>query len=151
MADCPSRLTLALLKTGDLQGESANEVIAHIDGCEACQNTAADLDANVATFESHQESHLQKLRARIDAEVASPDRRVRRLSKKRVTIIGSLTAVAAAAALVLFSMQDPLLKSGDDDIQFKGNISLQVVAKRDDRQFTVRDGTALFMTTASTV
>lgn len=144
MTLCLSRLALAKLKTGDLEGELKESALAHIETCERCTAAAAEMEVNVSRYEARDASHREKLMARIDAEgnLPSPSRRGWLSSGRSRALLGAV-GVAAAAAMALLVLRAPTSSPATDEIRFKGTLSLQVVAKRADRQFTVKEGSTL--------
>jgi hypothetical protein len=147
MADCPSRFTLASLRAGDLSQAEAGKVEAHVERCADCRATLDEIDSNVAEYEPRAADHLARLLARIEREppelqVAPP--RAGRSGVVKVTIAVGGLAVAAMLALVLVpALTDPGSAEDRADIRFKGALALELVAKRDDRQFRVAEGTEL--------
>ncbi len=142
MTQCLSRLAIAKLKTGDLEGEAKEAAVAHIEGCETCGAVLADMEANVARFEAEKGAQREKLAARLDAEGSLPSRRGRLTSARSRGILGGV-GIVAAAAVALFVLRTSVSPPATDEIRFKGTLSLEVVAKRAQRQFTVKEGDTL--------
>jgi hypothetical protein len=142
MSDCPSRFNLVRLKTGDLEDREAASVNAHVGACERCRASMDSLEKNIAAFEPHREDHLRRLMDRIDAEPIPFESRRPSLFA-RLTVVGGLAAAAALAFGLFVVLGTSPKETPDDSIRFKGHLSLEVIAKRGERQFKVEQGSAL--------
>jgi hypothetical protein len=134
MSECVSKYRLMQLLSGDL--EERDDVLArqHIETCEACRSELAAMAHNIADFEQRKEARLDSLLAAID----TPKRRIPR----RRTVAYGVAAAALLALALGFMFRNETTETGD--IVFKGRLSVEIVAKRDDRQFSVTDGDILY-------
>ncbi len=144
MTDCPSRFTLALWKVGDLPPEENESVEQHVELCSACRALVAEIQENRSAYESQGSEHLTKLLAQLEVENVDVSPR-RRFPLK--AIVPAACAVAAAAIAIMLSFETPLPSSAPVDdssaIQFKGTMSVDIVAKRMEHQFFVKRGAEL--------
>jgi hypothetical protein len=110
---------------------------AHVRDCAACRAALAELGANVDTYESRRDEHLAMLRARLAGEPPSPEKRPPWI--RLIPAFGAAAVVLAVLLVIALGRREP---SAPETV-FKGTLSLQVIAKRGDRQFLVRDGVKL--------
>jgi hypothetical protein len=148
MTDCPSRFTIARLCAGDLPPDELAEVREHVEGCDRCRDTLAEIDANAAEYHARADEHLAGLRARLEAEQRTATVvPIRAAPRSRVTKVAIALGGLAAAALVALILLPLLLQTdgGDPtgDIRFKGRLAVEVIAKRGTDQFRVTDGSEL--------
>lgn len=141
MTECPSRFTLAQMLAGELQADQREALSYHLEQCESCQRKLDQMQANVAAYAADQEQHLDRLRARLSRQSQRAPARTRWL---RLAPAGG--ALAAAAALLLFllpALEEKETRAPAADIRFKGTMAFEIVARRESRQFRVRQGTEL--------
>jgi hypothetical protein len=144
MAECPSRFQLALFRTKELPDDERAALSAHLEGCEECGRAVEALDANAQSYEADREAHLSALMTGIDKDEAPPPkRRFSVLPPGGISVFGGLAAAAVVLILVLVATDRSEQATEQEQIRFKGNVSLEVVAKRGDRQFRVAEGARL--------
>ncbi len=144
MTDCPTRFTLVEWKTGVLAPRAAAAVEQHLGGCESCRANIAEIEQHRTIFETRGSEHLTDLRERLAAEtVPEVTRTGWNRWPKLVPAACALAAAAAITLVVVFQSEEPVQQQNRDEIQFKGELSFEIVAKRFDRQFHVREGALL--------
>ncbi len=155
MAERPSRLDLARLVSGDLPPTEAAELRARIAASPEDQARLAELQGHAAEFEQVAELQRAALRRRLEAEAATPRRQPSRWWRPLAVLVP--VAAAAAVVLVISHRIEPLATPPVEDIAFKGQLAVHVVARRGETQFAVEPGVELapgdalrFVVTAAT-
>ncbi len=154
MAECPSRFTLVQHEVGDLPSAEGEALSAHLAQCAVCQQRLAELQRNRGTYESRQQEHLAALHARLSAEQQPAEQRPARARSRWLRLAPAVGGLAAAAAVALYVLPDvlpglpgseaaPELGVSSSDVQFKGTVTVQIVARRNGRQFEVAPGVEL--------
>ena len=136
MTECVSRLVLMQLRAGELSDDRRSAVLHHIEACEHCRASFESMRENIADFEPGRAAHLEKLMPYI----ALADQAIR---KQRFNRIAALTAIAAAALVLITFVLTLAPTPSEEVIAFKGELSVAVIGQRDHRQFEVHEGTRL--------
>jgi hypothetical protein len=143
MTDCPSRFTLLRWRTDDLPALEQVEVDRHVAGCQSCRVKAAGIDADASAYQERSEEHMERLSRALRREKAHGAAGATDLGALFRNRIAPALGIAMAAAAIVILVVRPF---GDGDgsreepgISFKGAVSLQVVVRRGDAQFTLDD------------
>ncbi|MDJ0765970.1 MAG: hypothetical protein QNJ97_23500 [Myxococcota bacterium] len=141
-------------ETKDLPNDALQRLSDHVASCLSCKQMIAVIKANVAEYEAGVEQQRASLRAKLMAAAPPQDlfsagsRRASSWLNRKTAILAA--SLAAAAAVAVFLLPD-LYRVGDrarspaatHGMGFKGNVTFEVVAKRDGRQFRVAPGAEL--------
>jgi hypothetical protein len=148
MAECPSRFAIASWRAGDLPPDEAQRVEAHLNDCQSCRAVRDEIESNAAEYESRAEEHLARLLERLEAErpatevVPLAPRRRSRVATVAIAV-GGLAAAAVLALVLVPALLEPSDTDLQGDIRFKGQLAVELVAKRGARQFRVTEGAEL--------
>ena len=125
---------------GDLSEKETDAVKQHAERCEKCRLVAEEMTGNIARFEADRERQFSLLMARIDTESGRPGRRI--IERRR--LVGSMAAAAAVLIALSVGLLRQSVTTDPDPVAFKGQFTVEVVAKRDNDQFVVRSGNVLY-------
>lgn len=128
------RFALVRDAVGETTVEERQRIATHLEGCATCREAAAEVRANVSEYEADRERHFAVIRDKLQA--ARPEPR-RAPPWRRIWPVVATAAMAVGLAVAL-------VRPGSDPVQYKGELAMQVVAKRGERQFVVHDGQELF-------
>lgn len=146
MAECFSRFTLLRYALKEFPAEQLQRMEGHISGCEQCKSVLADAEADFGAYREGWDDHVGRLRRKMGAVDAEEDAETEAVGWPgwRWVRMGLTGAVALAAAAVVATVfvrppEDP----GRHDVAFKGELALEIIAKRGDVQLEVTNGTLL--------
>lgn len=159
MSNCPSKYVLIEYYTGDSAAKDKAQIEDHLHNCQRCQQEIAALEKNVRQYEEKLDIHWSRVREQLalTREDHSP-----KMSWRSWKWIPALAVPAIVVVGLVFHLrytpppEKPTLQ-GSLQQSFKGQVAVEVVAKRGNRQFLLQpyaelqEGDALrFILTTST-
>ncbi|MEL6543621.1 MAG: hypothetical protein AAFQ82_03285 [Myxococcota bacterium] len=115
--NCPSELTLDRYVLGELEGEALREVTQRRGNCELCAQRILEREQGFSAF-PELDSDAVFARAQEQAEP--------RAKVFRFPVVAPAIGIAAAAALLVFAVQDPAQDPPGNATRLKGGVSLGV-------------------------
>jgi len=136
MDKCPGHFALSRYLADELPAGERREVSAHLEACERCSALLRDRAEYAELAEERYAAAWQQAVAARPHE-AGRARRPRRASFWVFRVLVPVAAAAVILALVVPRLAPP------PPVRYKGSLSLQIIAKRGERQFVVSDGARL--------
>jgi len=121
---------------GEAAPDEHRSLAAHVQGCSRCAAELADIQHNLADYQSHAAREWQRLQARLAGPTAPIG-----WQRWRLPVL-SVASVAVAASLAVILLPNPTTVVAPE-VRFKGAVSLQVVAERGVEQFEVKANASL--------
>lgn len=137
MTECPTRLTLMMFKTAELEGRDFESVRRHVEICEKCRSIITALEQKDARGREIRDRQLHAIKSRLEA--SQPSVQISGSKSKRFR----LTALAAAAALLLVTVVFAITQTrqapqpASQSVRFKGALGFDILATRAGHEFEV--------------
>jgi hypothetical protein len=129
MGKCLGHFALSQYLADDLRAEERREVSAHLEGCETCRGLLDQIEQDRAAYaELGQEHYNVAWRAAVAG--SSEPRPARR---PLVPLVWKVLLPVAAAAVAVAVIVPRLVTPPPPAVQYKGSLSLQIIAKREER------------------
>ncbi len=141
MIECPSRFTLVQFFSNDLRDDEKTAVEAHLKKCVQCRKTIDTIKENNRIYQEHAKDDLDKLKTRLQNEpvqiVLQPKNTLKYvLAVAAVLFIGTTVAIYNSATNTGGSLNK-------NRSEYKGSFAFKIIAKRENSQFPVVDGSKL--------